>query len=69
MSRQVKDEKLATRDRHPCWRRKALMEQRPTDEETYHIYESNPVPWWIAILWVAFFIFAVIYLFQNLLAG
>jgi len=45
------------------------MEQRPTDEETYHIYESNPVPWWIAILWLAYFIFAVVYLFQNLLTG
>ncbi len=45
------------------------MEQKPADEETYHIYESNPVPWWIAILWLAWFIFAIIYLFKNLLAG
>lgn len=45
------------------------MEEKPAEEETYHIYESHPIPWWIAILWLAWFIFAVVYLFQNLLAG
>ncbi len=45
------------------------MEEKRTEEETYHTYESNPVPWWIVILWLAYFIFAIIYLFQNLLAG
>jgi len=33
----------------------------------YHIYESNPAPWWIALLWAAFLIFGVIYLISNLL--
>ncbi len=45
------------------------MEKKPTDKETYHIYESNPVPWWIAAIWILWLIFAVVYLFQNLLAG
>jgi hypothetical protein len=45
------------------------MEQKPVDEETYHIYEANPVPWWILILWLAYFIFAIVYLFRNLLSG
>jgi hypothetical protein len=33
----------------------------------YHIYEAHPAPWWIAALWVAFFVFAVTYLITNLL--
>jgi hypothetical protein len=35
----------------------------------YHIYEANPVPWWIAVLWLAFFLFAVVYLIRNLIGG
>jgi hypothetical protein len=33
----------------------------------YDTYESTPAPWWIALLWVAFFVFAVVYLITNLL--
>jgi hypothetical protein len=33
----------------------------------YHIYDSNPAPWWIGVLWLAFFAFAVAYLIINLL--
>ena len=33
----------------------------------YHIYESNPAPWWIALLWLSFFIFGATYLILNLL--
>jgi len=40
--------------------------QQPT---RYHSYESNPVPWWIAVLWVAFFIFGAAYLIINLQAA
>ena len=36
-------------------------------DEEYHIYESNPAPWWIAALWLSFFIFGVTYLIVNLL--
>ena len=36
-------------------------------DEEYHIYESNPAPWWIAVLWLSFFIFGVTYLILNLL--
>ena len=38
----------------------------PLNEE-YHIYESNPAPWWIGLLWAAFFIFGITYLIVNLL--
>jgi hypothetical protein len=33
----------------------------------YHIYESNPVPWWVALLWLSFFLFALGYLLLNLI--
>ncbi len=36
-------------------------------EERYHIYESNPAPWWIGVLWASYLIFGVIYLVLNLL--
>jgi hypothetical protein len=36
-------------------------------EERYHIYESNPAPWWIGLLWASYLIFGVIYLIVNLL--
>ena len=39
----------------------------PLEDGRYHIYESNPVPWWMALLWLAFFVFAVTYLIRNLL--
>lgn len=33
----------------------------------YHIYESNPAPWWVGLVWAAFFVFAVTYLIVNLI--
>jgi hypothetical protein len=33
----------------------------------YHIYESNPAPWWIGALWAAYLIFGVTYLIVNLI--
>jgi hypothetical protein len=48
----------------------AAEASRPDDTlegEQYHIYESHPVPWWIALLWLSFFIFGVTYLIVNLL--
>jgi hypothetical protein len=35
-------------------------------EGEYHIYESNPVPWWIALMWISFLIFGISYLMVNL---
>jgi hypothetical protein len=40
---------------------------QPLEGERWHIYESNPAPWWIGLLWLAFFVFAVFYLIVNLL--
>ena len=36
-------------------------------EDGYHIYESNPVPWWVALVWLAFIAFAITYLIRNLI--
>ena len=40
---------------------------RDLDEGHYHIYEANPVPWWIATVWLVFLIFAVVYLIRSLM--
>jgi hypothetical protein len=42
-------------------------DEQPT--ENYHTYQSNPVPWWLALLWVAYFLFSVTYLVVNILSG
>jgi hypothetical protein len=36
------------------------------DERRWHIYESHPIPWWVALMWAGFFVFGVIYLIRNL---
>jgi hypothetical protein len=36
-------------------------------DDGYHIYEANPVPWWVALIWASFFVFAVTYLILNLI--
>jgi hypothetical protein len=41
--------------------------QRSLDDGRWHIYESNPAPWWIGVLWLGFFVFAITYLIVNLL--
>ena len=40
---------------------------RDLDDGRYHIYETNPVPWWVALVWLAFIAFAITYLIRNLL--
>jgi hypothetical protein len=36
-------------------------------DDHYHTYESNPVPWWMTLIWISFLIFGVVYLVVNLL--
>ena len=38
-------------------------------EQRFHGYESNPAPWWIALLWGSFFVFGIAYLLINLISG
>ena len=45
----------------------ASRPDEPLDGTHYHIYEGRPAPWWIAAIWVGFFIFAVSYLITNLI--
>jgi len=35
----------------------------------WHVYDANPAPWWIGVLWLSFFLFALVYLLRNLIAG
>lgn len=37
------------------------------DDERVHVYEANPAPWWIGVMWVAYFVFGATYLIVNLL--
>jgi hypothetical protein len=36
-------------------------------DERWHVYEANAAPWWIAVIWLAFFAFGVTYLVRSLL--
>lgn len=46
----------------------ALASRPDTDlDHAYHAYEANPVPWWVAVLWVAFLIGGATYLVFNLM--
>lgn len=40
-----------------------------TLEPRFQTYESNPVPWWITLLWTSFFVFGVAYLLINMIYG
>jgi hypothetical protein len=44
----------------------ASRPDQPLDAR-YNIYEHHPVPWWVAALWLAFFVFGAAYLVVNLL--
>lgn len=44
----------------------ASRPDRSPDDERWHLYEAHPIPWWVASMWLAFFIFAVTYLLVNL---
>ena len=35
-------------------------------EQRFHTYESNPIPWWLTVVWVSFLIFGLVYLVVNL---
>lgn len=41
---------------------------RDLDDGRFHIYEANPVPWWVALVWLVFIGFAIAYLIRNLMA-
>lgn len=36
-------------------------------EHRYNIYEHHPAPWWVALVWLCFFVFGASYLIVNLL--
>lgn len=36
-------------------------------DDRYQAYESNPAPWWIGLLWIAYLVFGAAYLIVNLI--
>lgn len=47
---------------------RASQPDTPLECDRYHVYDANPVPWWVTTLWLAFFVFAFGYLLVNLLS-
>jgi len=35
-------------------------------DASYQVYEPNPAPWWVALLWVVFLLSGTAYLVVNL---
>ncbi len=40
---------------------------RDIEDGQFHIYEANPVPWWVALVWLCFIGFAITYLIRSLM--
>jgi hypothetical protein len=36
-------------------------------DHAHHAYQSNPAPWWIALLWIGFLVGGAVYLVVNLM--
>jgi hypothetical protein len=36
-------------------------------DHAHHAYESNPAPWWVALLWIGFLMGGAAYLVVNLM--
>ena len=36
-------------------------------DHAHHVYESNPAPWWVALLWIGFLVGGAVYLVVNLM--
>lgn len=45
---------------------RASSPETPLDD-SYNMYDSNPVPWWLTLVWLCFFAFGAAYLILNLL--
>jgi hypothetical protein len=39
-----------------------------TLDDRHLVYDTNPVPWWLALVWLGFFVFGLVYLLTSLLA-
>ncbi len=36
-------------------------------ESRFHSYESNPIPWWLTVIWASFLVFGLVYLVVSLI--
>lgn len=39
----------------------------PENEAKFHTYSSHTIPWYVRLIWVIFWIFAIGYVVQNFL--
>lgn len=43
------------------------VERRPAEvEHQYHQYSGNDIPWYVRLIWILFWIFAIYYTIQYL---
>ena len=49
-------------------RQSAAVASQPTQQldDQYQVYESNPAPWWVGVLWLCYLIGGATYLLVNL---
>jgi hypothetical protein len=45
----------------------ASRPEPPLEDGRWHSYESNPVPWWVALVWLWFFAFGIVYLLKSMI--
>ena len=46
----------------------ADIENKSAEEEhTFHHYEGNDIPWYVRVLWIMFWVYAVYYVVRYLL--
>jgi hypothetical protein len=41
-------------------------EQSPPQEEQHHRYITNRIPWYVHLIWISFWLFAVVYIVRYL---
>ena len=38
----------------------------PEQDHVWHFYRGNEIPWYVRVIWLGFWIFAIWYVIQNL---
>jgi hypothetical protein len=44
---------------------KTVEQPGPEQEHSFHHYRGNAIPWYVRVIWIGFWIFAVYYIIAN----
>ena len=47
----------------------SIDQQTPADDSRYHRYTSNAIPWFVRLIWLGFWVFAIYYTVRYLFPG